>query len=91
MGIARDEEGTASHSSIHAWRIPRTEQPAWWAIVHRAAWSRTRSKLQVQQRGVARGSQAWDEKVFPNSLPSLELIQRNKQAMTAIRRSSICI
>ena len=27
------EEGTASHSSILAWRIPM-DRGAWWAIVH---------------------------------------------------------
>ena len=30
------EEGTATHSSILAWRIPM-DREAWWATVHRAA------------------------------------------------------
>ena len=47
------EEGTATHSGILAWRIPRTEEPGG-AIVHRVAKSWTRLKqlsmhaLQVQ-------------------------------------------
>ena len=35
------EKGTATHSSILAWRIPRTEG-AWRATVHGVAKSRTR-------------------------------------------------
>ena len=35
------EEGTATHSSILAWRIPR-DRGAWWATVHGVAKSRTR-------------------------------------------------
>ena len=34
------EEGMATHFSILAWRIPRTEE--WWAIVRRVTKSRTR-------------------------------------------------
>ena len=37
------EEGMATHSSILAWRIPM-DRGASWAIVHRAAESRTRLK-----------------------------------------------
>ena len=35
------EEGTASHSSILAWRIPM-DRGAWWAIVHEVtkSWAR---------------------------------------------------
>ena len=36
------EEGMATHSSTHAWRIPWTG--AWWATVHRVAKSRTQLK-----------------------------------------------
>ena len=35
------EKEMATHSSILAWKIPRTERGAWWATVHRAANSRT--------------------------------------------------
>ena len=28
------EKGMATHSSVLAWRIPWTEEPAWWATVH---------------------------------------------------------
>ena len=35
------EEGMATHSSILAWRIPRTEE-AWWATAHGVAKSQTR-------------------------------------------------
>ena len=35
------EKGMATHSSILAWRIPRTGEP-WGAIVHGVAESRTR-------------------------------------------------
>ena len=28
------EEEMAIHSSVLAWRIPRTERAAWWATVH---------------------------------------------------------
>ena len=35
------EEGMATHFSILAWRVPRTEEPAWWATVHRVAKSQT--------------------------------------------------
>ena len=35
------EEGMTTHSSILAWRVPRTEEPAWWATVHRVAKSQT--------------------------------------------------
>ena len=31
------EKEMATHSSILAWKIPRTERGAWWATVHRAA------------------------------------------------------
>ena len=31
------EEGTATHSSILAWRIPWAERGAWQAAVHRVA------------------------------------------------------
>ena len=34
------EEGTATHCSIFAWRIPM-ERDAWWATVHRVAKSWT--------------------------------------------------
>ena len=34
------EEGTATHSSILAWRIP-VDRGAWWAIVHEVAKSQT--------------------------------------------------
>ena len=34
----------ATHSSILAWRVPRTEEPAWWATVHRVAKSQTQLK-----------------------------------------------
>ena len=37
------EEGTATHSSILAWRIPM-DRGAWWAIVHRVAKSQTTLK-----------------------------------------------
>ena len=30
------EEGTATHSSIVAWRVPM-DREAWWAVVHRVA------------------------------------------------------
>ena len=33
-----------THSSILAWRVPRTEEPAWWATVHRVAKSQTQLK-----------------------------------------------
>jgi len=33
-------EGMATHSSIHAWRIPM-DRRAWWATVHRVAKSQT--------------------------------------------------
>ena len=33
------EEGMATHSSILAWRIPRTERRAWWTTVHRVTQS----------------------------------------------------
>ena len=36
------EEGMATHSSILAWRIPWTEEPAWWATVHGVSKSWTR-------------------------------------------------
>ena len=29
------EKGIVTHSSILAWRIPWTEEPAWWTTVHR--------------------------------------------------------
>ena len=35
------EDGMATHSSIHAWKIPR-DREAWWATVHGVAESRTR-------------------------------------------------
>ena len=35
------EEGTASHSSILAWRIP-VDRGAWWAIVHGVTKSQAR-------------------------------------------------
>ena len=35
------EEGTATHSSILAWRIPM-DRRAWWAAVHGFTMSRTR-------------------------------------------------
>ena len=35
------EEGMATHSSILAWKIPRTERGAWWAAVHRVTKSQT--------------------------------------------------
>ena len=35
------EEGMATHSSIHAWRIPK-DRKAWWATVHGVAKSWTR-------------------------------------------------
>ena len=37
------EKGLATHSSILAWRIPWTKEPAWWATDHAAAksWDRT--------------------------------------------------
>ena len=35
------EEGTATHSSILAWRIP-VDRGAWWAIVHGVAETQTR-------------------------------------------------
>ena len=38
------EKGMATHSSILAWRVPRTEEPAWWATVHRVAKSQTQLK-----------------------------------------------
>ena len=34
------EAGTATHSSILAWRIPM-DRGAWWATIHRAAKSQT--------------------------------------------------
>ena len=34
------EEGTATHSSIHAWRIP-IDRGAWWDTVHGVAKSQT--------------------------------------------------
>ena len=34
------EDGMATHSSIHAWKIPR-DREAWWATVHGVAESRT--------------------------------------------------
>jgi len=34
------EEGTATHSSILAWRIPM-DRGIWWATVHRVVKSRT--------------------------------------------------
>ena len=30
------EEGMATHSSILAWKIPWTEEQAWWTTVHGA-------------------------------------------------------
>ena len=38
------EEGTATHSSILAWRIPM-DRGAWWAAVHEVAKSRTRLSI----------------------------------------------
>ena len=38
------EEGMATHSSVLAWRIPWTEEPAGWATVHRVTKSQTRLK-----------------------------------------------
>ena len=45
-GIWEDplEKGTATHSSILAWRIPWTEEPFWQATVHSVAKSQTRLK-----------------------------------------------
>ena len=35
------EKGTATHSSVLAWRILWTEEPAWWATVHGVTKSQT--------------------------------------------------
>ena len=35
------EKGIATHSSILAWRIPRTDGRAWWATVHGVTRSQT--------------------------------------------------
>ena len=34
------KEGMATHSSIHAWKIPK-DRESWWATVHEVAKSRT--------------------------------------------------
>ena len=34
------EEGTATHSTILAWKIPM-DRGAWWAMIHRVANSQT--------------------------------------------------
>ena len=47
------EKGTATHSSILAWRIPRTKR-AWQTIVHRVAKSRTLSNFHYE--GISMGN-----------------------------------
>jgi len=38
------EKGVATHSSILVWRIPRTEEPSGWSIVHVVAKRRIQLK-----------------------------------------------
>ena len=42
------EEGTATHSSILAWRIPM-DRGGWWATAHKVAKSQTRQKRLTTQ------------------------------------------
>ena len=42
------EEGTATHSSILAWRIPM-DRGGWWATAHRVAKSQTQEKQLTTQ------------------------------------------
>ena len=44
------EEGTATHSSIFAWRIP-TDREVWWAAIHGVAERQTGLKRLNTQQG----------------------------------------
>ena len=43
------EEGTETHSSVLAWRIPM-DRGAWWATVHRVPKSDTTEQLSTGQK-----------------------------------------